>query len=101
MNLVETLRPANGAGCNVSTNKNKYSEIAPKIGSLSAIIRAFKSAVSKNIHQHGFPEFSWQARFYDRIIRDENKLYNIRKYIRSNPAKWEFEKNNPENICDL
>jgi hypothetical protein len=42
--------------------------------------------------------FKWQARFFDRIIRNEKELYNIRKYIEQNPLKWNLEKVNPDNI---
>ncbi len=83
--------------CNVST----MSIISPKHNSLSTIIRSYKSAVSKKIHELGFTNFNWQARFYDRIIRNENELFNIRCYIEQNPLKWDIEKNNPENIFEL
>ena len=82
--------------CNVSTNR--FSKISPKQGSLSVIIGSFKSAVAKQIHETGCRKFSWQARFYDRIIRSEEELYHIRKYIEQNPLKWEIEKNIPYNI---
>jgi REP element-mobilizing transposase RayT len=55
---------------------------------LSNIIRGFKGATTKKIHIAGHEEFEWQSRFYDRIIRDENELDNVRKYIRYNPSKW-------------
>ena len=86
--------------CNVSTD-NIFSQISPKKNSLSVIIRSFKSASSKAIHQTGNKNFKWQSRFYDRIIRDKNELFNIRKYIEQNPLKWELEKDKPENIFDL
>ncbi|MDP2038720.1 MAG: hypothetical protein Q8L04_15165 [Ignavibacteria bacterium] len=87
-------------GRNVSTEK-AFSKITPKPGSLATIIRSFKSSVTKQIHEIGYPNFSWQARFYDRIIRNEKELYNIKRYIEQNPLKWEFEKNNAENIFDF
>ncbi|MCK4907710.1 MAG: hypothetical protein KAS64_09170, partial [Spirochaetes bacterium] len=40
----------------------------------------------------------WQKGFYEHIIRNDDELNNIRKYIQDNPHKWEEEKNNPENI---
>jgi REP element-mobilizing transposase RayT len=86
---------------NVSTSNNFYSNISPNPNSLSAIIRSFKSAVTKRIHEMGNNVFAWQTRFYDRIIRNERELYNIRKYIDVNPLKWEIEKEKNENICDL
>jgi putative transposase len=69
------------------------SGISPVKGSLSTIIRSFKSAVSKYAHYNGFADFTWQSRFYDRIIRSEVELSNIRHYIEQNPLKWEMEKN--------
>ncbi len=30
----------------------------------------------------------WQRNFWERIIRDENELNRIRKYIIENPMKW-------------
>ncbi len=55
---------------------------------LGAIIRGFKSAVTKKIHVMGNEEFSWQRNFHDRIIRDEQSLHQIREYIRLNPKNW-------------
>ncbi len=40
----------------------------------------------------------WQTRFYERIIRNENELNRIRKYIMDNPVKWKWDRNNLENI---
>lgn len=68
---------------------------------LSDIVRGFKSAVTKLIHEIGHSVFSWQPRFYDRIIRNEKELFNIRKYISENPLKWEIEKESRENIFEL
>ncbi|KAA3596336.1 MAG: hypothetical protein DWQ06_15790 [Calditrichaeota bacterium] len=60
--------------------------------SLSSIIRGFKIGVTKYFRQKDNFEFAWQKSFYDKIIRDENELFNIRNYIRNNPLKWELEK---------
>jgi REP-associated tyrosine transposase len=63
---------------------------------LSEIMRAFKSFSSKRINEiiGNGNKFKWHKSFYDRIIRDENELVNVRKYIRQNPVKWagEYEK---------
>jgi len=42
--------------------------------------------------------FQWQPRFHDHIIRNEDELNKIRKYIKKNPLKWEYEKNDSENL---
>jgi putative transposase len=64
------------------------SSISPKSGSLSVIIRSYKSAVSKNAHKID-SGFSWQRSFYDTIICTPAQLSRIRKYIVDNPIKWE------------
>ena len=34
----------------------------------------------------------WQYNYYERIIRDENELNRIRKYIENNVQKWQEDK---------
>ena len=66
---------------------------------LGAIIRGFKSAVTKQINQmQNEIIFQWQKNYYDRIIRDEKSLDKIREYIRNNPPQRELDRNNPENL---
>ncbi len=67
---------------------------------LSDIIGKFKSYSSRKIRNLlvNKDEFEWQKSFYDRIIRNDKELYNIRKYIQENPLRWDIEKNNPENL---
>ncbi|NWF90831.1 MAG: transposase [Ignavibacteriaceae bacterium] len=76
-------------------NKNNSSR-----KSLSTIVQRFKTFTTKNINKILDEEnkFKWQKTFYDRIIRNERELYQIRNYIRSNPLKWELEKDLPENL---
>jgi REP element-mobilizing transposase RayT len=54
---------------------------------LPIIIGSYKSSVSKKIHQTGKTDFRWQRSFWDRIIRDEQELNLIRRYIIQNPVK--------------
>lgn len=70
---------------------------------LGSIIRGFKSAVTQQIKQQIKQRqidisFQWQRNYYERIIRSENELNQIRKYIIENPPKWETDKNNAENL---
>ncbi len=60
--------------------------------SLTNIIGSFKSAVTKSANENKFINFKWQRSFYERIIRNEKELYNIRKYIKQNPLTWSLEK---------
>jgi len=56
--------------------------------SVGSIIRAYKSAVTMWCRRNGFPQFKWQRSFYDHIVRDVQSLFQIRQYIRNNPADW-------------
>jgi putative transposase len=60
-----------------------------KIKSLSEIMGAYKTTVSKHIHLAGFVDFKWQRSFYEHIIRNEKSLDTITEYINSNPVNWE------------
>jgi len=58
-------------------------------GSLSAIVRSFKSASTRRINAaRGLAVPVWQYRYYDSIIRDREHLRNVRRYIANNPRKW-------------
>ena len=76
------------------TKNYQMSKISPKSGSLSAIIRSYKSIVAREAKKTN-PFFSWQSRFYEHIIRNEKSLYEIRYYIKYNPAKWGNDSENP------
>ncbi|OGY45945.1 MAG: hypothetical protein A3J62_01455 [Candidatus Buchananbacteria bacterium RIFCSPHIGHO2_02_FULL_38_8] len=81
----------------VGTGRDLSLQRDDKIKSLSELIGAFKTTSSKLIHQLGLSEFQWQRSFYDRIIRNEKELDNIRKYILENVIKWNQDINNPKN----
>ena len=68
------------------------------IQNLSSIIKGFKASATSKIRMTGHLDFSWQTRFYDRIIRSEDELFEIRKYIEQNPLRWQLEKDVPENL---
>ena len=63
-------------------------KISPASGSLGAVIRSYKSAVTKHANRMGL-EHAWQPKFYDRIIRSERELHHTAAYIENNPATWE------------
>lgn len=77
---------------NINDNKKEFmSEISPKPGSISTIIRSYKSAVTKHARKID-PDFGWQSRFHDHIIRDNRAFQNISNYIKNNPTKWGEDK---------
>lgn len=70
--------------------------------SLPQIVHRFKSLTTAR-YRHGvkqnqwlpFTNRLWQRNYYERVIRNENELSEIRKYIQENPLKWELD---PENL---
>lgn len=68
-------------------------------GSLGAIIGQFKSVSAKRInkirHAPGAP--LWQRGYYEHIVRNENDLNRLRRYIAENPARWFYDEENPRN----
>jgi putative transposase len=70
----------------------------PPRGFLGAIIGQFKSVTCKKIKKIEpvlHPPF-WQRNYYEHVIRNENEMNLIRKYIELNPAKWTLDRENPE-----
>ena len=102
-NMVNSNR--RDVACNVSTiNKNtaQFSRISPKRGSLPSVIRSFKSAVTKFVNRKLSAQFfTWQPRYYDRIIRNEKELWHVRNYIQQNPSRWAENEDNPERKIEI
>jgi REP element-mobilizing transposase RayT len=50
----------------------------------------------------GWPPFRgrlWQRGYYERVIRDDDELNRIRRYIVENPAHWPTDVENPTVVC--
>jgi putative transposase len=59
--------------------------------SLSEIVRGFKTFSAKqiNILTGKLGQGFWQRNYYEHVIRDDDDLNRIRKYIQENPLKWQ------------
>jgi REP element-mobilizing transposase RayT len=69
-------------------------------GSIGAIVRAYKSAVTTRINQsRGKPGAPvWQRNYWEHIIRNGDELSRIREYIQRNPAAWENDNENHDGM---
>jgi putative transposase len=79
-------------------NKPDYADwqpnqFGPQSRNLGSIIRGFKIGVTQQARLT-MPDFSWQARYHDRVIRDDDELHRIRTYIDANPANWAADREN-------
>jgi REP element-mobilizing transposase RayT len=89
---------------NTSSEQTERTDTRP-VPTLFEIIGAFKSITTNGyincVKQNNWPPFRkrlWQLRYHDRIIRDEDELNRIRKYITENPLNWAKDEINPENL---
>ncbi len=69
--------------------------LEPAPTTLAEIVRQFKTFSSKRINKLcNTPGTKiWQRNYYERVIRNEKELNNIRQYIQDNPINWEFDEN--------
>ena len=70
-------------------------DTTPTSPSLGDVVGAYKSlttaAYIRGVHTAQWPPFDrrlWQRNFYERVIRDEYEMNEIRAYIRDNPSRW-------------
>ena len=65
-------------------------------GSLPAIVRSFKAAAARSVREDlRWREVLWQRNYFERVLRDAEEFANATRYIVENPAKWEWDKENP------
>src|SRR5262245_37324964 len=63
---------------------------------LGEVIGQFKAACTRRSWASGQRDFAWQPRFYDQIIRSDDALQNIRRYIQENPLRWQEDRHHPD-----
>lgn len=97
-NHIHAILIINVVDAKFASTTNKHKDDRTKM-LLSKVIQQFKRACSLDIKEIA-PHINnlWQRSFYDRIIRNDKELFNIRKYIHENPLRWDIEKNIPENL---
>ena len=69
------------------------SRFSLKPNTIGSFIAGFKSSATKRINiLRNTPGVSvWQRNYYEHIIRDENELNKIRRYVINNPAQWSYD----------
>jgi putative transposase len=82
--------PLQGIGCAEAFQ-------CPVVGSVPTIIRSFKSATSKRIHEllRNTEWQVWQRNYYESRIRNQREGRNAHRYILENPANWRHDRHNP------
>jgi putative transposase len=68
-------------------DSNTKNQFGPQSKNLASIVRGFKIGVTKNARLIN-PDFAWQTRFHDHIIRNDESFHRISEYIINNPGNW-------------
>lgn len=56
--------------------------------SLDQLVRRFKSASAQRVNRHrGVEGELWQKGYYDHLVRDDENLQNVARYIVANPLR--------------
>jgi len=77
--------------------------VAPtKALSLPDVVHRFKSLTTaryrRAVRDQRWPPFAgrlWQRNYYEHVIRDEDDLDRVRRYIEENPLRWDEDPENP------
>jgi REP element-mobilizing transposase RayT len=94
----ESNSPNNQGECNSPNNQNESnspnnqgecnSPLRSPSQTIGAIVRGYKSSVTKQLGLMGLTDKLWQRNYYEHIIRNEQSHQRISNYISHNPEKW-------------
>jgi len=59
---------------------------------IGAIVRGYKSSVTKQLNLLNIGRAVWQRNYHEHIIRNESSYQTISNYIINNPVKWNDDK---------
>jgi REP element-mobilizing transposase RayT len=81
---------------NRSEHAQKFGE--PVAGSVPTIVRSFKSAVTREarITLKNRSLEMWQRNYFERVIRSTDEFRKTWQYTCENPARWDFDPENPQ-----
>jgi len=98
VHMILVIQPHTTYGSN-----NGRDDRAPTLGKIIAYFKYESTKQINNIVGAGIipPDTIhkiFQRNYYEHIIRNENDLNKIRKYIIKNPNMWDRDRNNPKNL---
>lgn len=81
-------KPHGGGELHSPENSPPHSPPQSPSQTIGAIVRGYKSTVTKQFGLLGFDGKLWQRNYYEHIIRDERSYLKISAYIINNPVNW-------------
>ena len=92
--MMDAASDAGGAANGSVGGTGGAASSAPTLG---VILRAFKSLSARAVNQcMGRSGSVWQRDYFERVIRNERELTDVRRYIVDNPLRWALDHENPE-----
>lgn len=97
--------PDNAALSSLGQQSRQPRQQSDEVIGLPDVVHRFKSFTTdryrRGVGESGwtpFPGRLWQRNYHEHIIRDEDALYQIRRYIMNNPMRWTIDRENPDAI---
>ncbi len=74
----------------INKEEKEYTTITGPLSksSVSSFANHFKCNIKKWCNENNFPDFNWQSKFHDRVIRNDSEYDQIAKYIQNNVLNW-------------
>jgi putative transposase len=81
-------------------NRRRNSGAINRAPTLGKVVRAYKAVSARMLRHAGCANFAWQRNYYEHIIRSDESLERIRRYILDNPTRWMIDRENPS-VTDI
>ena len=91
------LEPRTRVPSKAETARREFGHAGVPSLSLSAVVRSFKSSVTRLSRvKLGVIGEIWERNYFERIVRSGQEFDEVTRYIIENPLKWEIDRENPE-----
>jgi hypothetical protein len=91
LGVSESSEPSESSESSESCKKSGGKNPQWHSGTIGVIINQYKR-ICTIVARKTDPDFGWQPRFQDHIIRNEQEFDRIANYITNNPANWKKDK---------
>ncbi len=88
----EEVDPAKEHVAQPGQEGESISPLRGPVQTVGAVVRGYKSSVTKQLRLAGFDGEVWHRNYYEHIIKTPEAYENISNYILNNPAKWQQDK---------
>lgn len=97
--ITEGVVGAENVLCRQGVSSGRAENVPPRQSlsrTLGSVVRGVKIGVKLWFRANMRVSTVWQRNFYEHVIRNDKSRDHIREYIANNPARWLFDRENPE-----